>query len=233
MKRSRFILLALLVLGLTLLYAGPASSGGWDPNPKIACENAKDDDGDGYIDTLDPGCYGEQPFPWMDDNEYNEPDADYEFNVGQNGLSDAIGEDDTGLFAPFKSTALAADCGNKRLPVVRQEYKGSTGYHHWTVYQRVTFCWRNGLITFFERDRWIWKTTNPLSGWSWQGWIGTNCNLENCSGRGVGTSTASAWTQGKWHFCSVKWVLCHDLTPLIGIRVFGNGSVQYYKGNPQ
>ena len=219
-----FALLSTVVLGLSAAQAG---AGGWDPDPKVACENGVDDDGDSYIDTLDPGCYGEQPFPWMDNNEFNEPDPDWDFNIGQDGLGDVIGGDDP-------TPALkAADCRNIRLPVARQEYRGNTGFHHWTVFQRVRFCWRDGLITSFERERWIWKTTNPLSGWSWEGWIGTNCNLENCQGRGVGTTTTSAWTQGKWKFCSLKWVLCHEVTPLIGIRVFGTGAVRYFRGSPQ
>jgi hypothetical protein len=117
---------------------------------------------------------------------------------------------------------------------VRKDYKGSSGYHHWSYYERVNFCWNNYKITSFNRERWIWKTDNPLSGWQWLGHLGTNCSLETCSGRGVGTfGPVTAWTQGHWKFCTLIWVACHEVTPLIGIKVWGNGKVRYFHDTPQ
>jgi hypothetical protein len=219
----RLLLVLVLLCGALATLGGSALAGGWDPDPTAACDNMIDDDGDGHIDSADLGCHMGASDPYNDYDEYNPPDADWDFNIGD--LDDAIGD-------PFEDFAILATSGC-RSPVVRQEYKGRTGFHHWTIFQRVNFCWNSGRITSFNRERWIWKTENPLSGWEWKGWIGTNCNLETCPGRGVGTTTTSAWTQGQWKFCSLKWVLCHEVTPLIGIRVFGTGAVRYFHGVPQ
>jgi len=70
--RRLSLLLALLALAV-FTFGDSASGGGWDPDPKVACENGLDDDGDGWVDDYDPGCHGDQPFPYMDDDETNPP----------------------------------------------------------------------------------------------------------------------------------------------------------------
>ncbi len=72
-----------------------------------------------------------------------------------------------------------------------------------------------------------------LNGWDFHDHIASNCNTENCSGRGVGSWTTTAWTQGKFEFCSIRFALCSTQTPLIGIRVYGNGGVSYFRDHPQ
>jgi hypothetical protein len=110
-----------------------------------------------------------------------------------------------------------------RMPVVKKTYKSMTGYTHWIYYQRVTFCWRNGRITSFSRERWHWESENFFSGWSFEGHSNTNC-VGDCRGRGVGLWTTTAWTQGRFGFCYFKITICTEVAPLIGIRVYGNGS---------
>lgn len=123
--------------------------------------------------------------------------------------------------------------GGCRNPVVKKTYKGSLGATHWIYYQRVRFCWRNGKITSFSRERWVWQSGNFLNGWSFEGHVNTGCSVADCRGRGVGTATTSAWTQGKFRFCSLKIVLCHEVSPLVGIRVYGNGSWVPFFDSPQ
>lgn len=123
--------------------------------------------------------------------------------------------------------------GGCRYPVVKKTYKGGTGATHWIYYQRVRFCWRNGVITSFSRERWTWQSGSFFNGWSFEGHISSNCWPTDCDGRGVGRSTTAAWTQGKFKFCSLKIVLCHEVAPLVGIRVYGTGRWVPFFDNPQ
>jgi hypothetical protein len=123
--------------------------------------------------------------------------------------------------------------GGCRYPVVKKTYKGGTGSTLWIYYQRVRFCWRNSKITSFMRERWIWQSDNFFNGWSFNGHINTGCSADDCRGRGVGTWTTSAWTQGKFTFCYVRIALCHEEAPLIGIRVYGSGRWSPFYDYPQ
>jgi hypothetical protein len=123
--------------------------------------------------------------------------------------------------------------GGCRYPVVKKTYKGGTGAVHWIYYQRVRFCWRNGRITSFSRERWTWQSGSFFNGWSFEGHTSTNCWPADCLGRGVGLATTSAWTQGKFKFCSLKIVLCHEVAPLVGIRVYGTGRWVPFYDYPQ
>jgi hypothetical protein len=84
--------------------------------------------------------------------------------------------------------------------------------------QQVRWCYRSNLITYFWRDRW---PSNTAFGWSFDGHIGTNCAYEHCPGRGVGTYSTTAWTQGAFHVC-LAWYCVHKY-PLVSIWVHGDG----------
>ena len=84
--------------------------------------------------------------------------------------------------------------------------------------QQVRWCWSGGVITYFWRDRW---PSSTAFGWTFDGHVSTNCALEHCNGRGVGTYSTQAWTQGKFHVC-VTWY-CPSKLPLVSIWVHGDG----------
>ncbi|MFL5920729.1 MAG: hypothetical protein ACJ743_07100 [Gaiellaceae bacterium] len=84
--------------------------------------------------------------------------------------------------------------------------------------QQVRWCYRNNVITYFWRDRW---PSNTAFGWSFDGHTGTNCAYEHCPGRGVGTYSTTAWTQGEFHVC-LAWYCVHKY-PLVSIWVHGDG----------
>jgi len=84
--------------------------------------------------------------------------------------------------------------------------------------QQVRWCWSGGVITYFWRDRW---PSDTAFGWTFDGHIGSNCVAEHCSGRGVGTYSADAWTQGAFHVC-VVWY-CPTKYPLVSVWVRGDG----------
>jgi hypothetical protein len=84
--------------------------------------------------------------------------------------------------------------------------------------EQVRWCYRNNAITYFWRDRW---PSGTGFGWSFDGHIGSNCTYEHCSGRGVGTYSTDAWTQGHFHVC-VTWYCPHKY-PIVDIWVHGDG----------
>jgi hypothetical protein len=186
-----------------------------------ACSDGIDNDGDGRIDLADPGCADSGDLDETDAASAPPPPDDWGQNVGW-----YTDYNDDG----YSFLRLGGGC---RAPVARREYRGSFGTHHWTYFEKVTFCWRNGVITSFSRERWIWMSGSLLNGWSFKGHINSNCDGD-CSGMGfVGRTTASAWTQGLFEFCSLRWALCTEQTPLLGIRVYGDGRITYFRDNPQ
>jgi hypothetical protein len=84
--------------------------------------------------------------------------------------------------------------------------------------EQVRWCWRSGLITYFHRDRW---PSDTAFGWSFDGHVGSNCTYEHCPGRGVGTYSTNAWTQGSFHVCVPSY--CVHKYPLVNIWVHGDG----------
>jgi hypothetical protein len=96
------------------------------------------------------------------------------------------------------------------------------GVRMWTYYQQVHYCWRNGVITRFHRDRW---TGSTFLGWSFDGNIAGNCNLEGCDGK-TGTYSSNAWTQGKYHvgFTVAGFGYVVNKYPQINITVYADGS---------
>src|ERR671923_1482496 len=76
--------------------------------------------------------------------------------------------------------------------------------------EQVRWCWRNNAITYFWRDRWACCTAFS---WSFDGHVGTNCVYEHCRGRGVGTYSTNAWTQGHFHACVPSY--CPHKYPLV------------------
>lgn len=85
--------------------------------------------------------------------------------------------------------------------------------------EQVRWCWKDGVITYFWRDRWPSDTS---FGWAFDGHIGSNCIYEHCSGRAVGTYSTDAWTQGAFHAC-VPHFICTYKYPLVDIWVHGDG----------
>jgi|SRR5215208_2415655 len=84
--------------------------------------------------------------------------------------------------------------------------------------EQVRWCWLNNAITYFWRDRWASDTG---FGWIFDRQLGSNCALEHCNGRGVGTYSTDAWTQGEFHAC-VIWY-CPHRYPIVDIWVHGDG----------
>jgi hypothetical protein len=84
--------------------------------------------------------------------------------------------------------------------------------------EQVRWCWSGGVITYFWRDRWA---SDTAFGWIFDKQLSSNCVLEHCNGRGVGTYSTDAWTQGEFHAC-VVWYCPHKY-PIVDIWVHGDG----------
>jgi hypothetical protein len=84
--------------------------------------------------------------------------------------------------------------------------------------EQVRWCWSGGVITYFSRDRWPSDTS---FGWGFYGHIGSNCVLEHCTGRGVGSYSTDAWTQGDFGVCLKGF--CPHKYPIVDIWVHGDG----------
>jgi hypothetical protein len=84
--------------------------------------------------------------------------------------------------------------------------------------EQVRWCWQNGVITYFWRDRWA---SGTAFSWSFDGHVGSNCIYEHCPGRGVGSYRTNAWTQGHFHACVPSY--CVHKYPIVNIWVHGDG----------
>jgi hypothetical protein len=93
------------------------------------------------------------------------------------------------------------------------------GYNYFRYYEQVTWC-GNGWsqLTSFWRDR--WPEVN-FPGWSFQGHVGSNCDLEHCNGRGSGQYSTDAWTMGQFALCAA-WCFDHKY-PWVDIYVTADG----------
>jgi len=158
---------------------------------------------------LVPGAARAVPEP-----TYQAPDGSYcyDLNVdcGYGGL-------ETGTFTE------SFDAYERSPGTCRTRYARATRHNlAWLIVfrynEQVRWCWRGGVITYFWRDRW---PSNTSFGWSFDGHIGSNCIYEHCSGRGVGTYSAEAWTQGAFHAC-ITW-FCPHKNPIVDIWVHGDG----------
>jgi hypothetical protein len=114
--------------------------------------------------------------------------------------------------------AYAYSPGTCRTRWVRATRRNLVWFVVFRYNQQVRWCWRNGVITYFWRDRW---PSNTAFSWDFDGHVGSNCTYEHCSGRGVGTYSTSAWTQGHFHACVPSY--CLHKYPLVSIWVHGDG----------
>lgn len=128
------------------------------------------------------------------------------------------GEGDTGV-SGLGYNAYGAGTGSCSVRWARATRRNLGHVVVFRYNEQVQWCWNRGVITYFWRDRWPSDTS---FGWSFDGHIGTNCALEHCNGRGVGTYSTDAWTQGAFHAC-VLWY-CPHRYPIVDIVVRGDGS---------
>jgi hypothetical protein len=95
------------------------------------------------------------------------------------------------------------------------EGKARAGNTLWTYHQEMDWC-ENGtrIKRHVKRLRWG-ETSTP--GWHYRGHIGSQ------KSGGVGSTSATRWTQGKFQLC---WAWCvQEAHPWISMTVYGNGSV--------
>jgi hypothetical protein len=109
--------------------------------------------------------------------------------------------------------------GNCRTRYVRATRRNLARFVVFRYNEQVKWCWSAGLLTYFWRDRWPSDTS---FGWTFDGHIGSNCALEHCNGRGVGTSQTDAYTQGAFHAC-ITW-FCPHKYPIVSMWVRGDGT---------
>jgi len=114
--------------------------------------------------------------------------------------------------------AYASSRGTCRTRWARATRKNLVWMVVFRYYEQVRWCWKDGKITYFWRDRW---PANTSFGWAFNGHIGSNCIYEHCNGRGVGTYSTDAWTQGAFHACVPQF--CLYKYPLVDIWVHGDG----------
>src|SRR5215210_151663 len=100
-------------------------------------------------------------------------------------------------------------CRTRWARATRRNYAWLVVYNY---NEQVRWCWSGGVITYFVRDRW---PSDTAFGWTFDGHTATNCSLERCTGRGVGTYSTDAWTQGGFHAC-VVWYCPHKY-PIVDI----------------
>jgi hypothetical protein len=158
---KRLILVLALLSTAALLLGGSASGGGWDPDPRVACENGVDDDGDGWVDEEDGGCHGDEPFPWMDDDEWNPPPPNPDEYPLQVGTFDALPEEDITV----TTNSPVTRCKTQRF---RKSWTQATLYNVLTYEGRFRVCYRHnaGIVSVLHRSGDSIFTRWP---WSWKG----------------------------------------------------------------
>lgn len=140
-------------------------------------------------------------------------------------------ERDWRLFQGERQLSNIAKSCNPRPAYSLLRFKNPYGVVLWTYYQQVYFCFNGRMVTYFRRVRWgevasltpyvEWKP------WEFKGHIGSNCGNDYCSGGGR-TRSRLAWTQGRFEVCLIPVLggLCTNQSPIVGITVYGNGSVR-------
>jgi hypothetical protein len=127
------------------------------------------------------------------------------------------GEGDSGVVAESWAAYSFArgTCRTRWARATRRNYAWVVVYRY---NEQVRWCWSGGVITYFDRDRW---PSDTRLGWAFDRHVAGNCVLERCTGRGVGTYSTDAWTQGQFHVC-VGWY-CTYKYPVVDIWVHGDG----------
>lgn len=145
---------------------------------------------------------------------YQSPDGSYCYDpnvdCGYAGI-------ETGVYTE-SFDAYAYSSGTCRTRWAKATRHNLAGFVVFRYNEQVRWCWRSGAITYFWRDRWPSDTSFS---WAFDGNIGSNCTFEHCNGRGVGTYSTDAWTQGNFHAC-ITWYCPHKY-PLVDIWVHGDG----------
>ena len=141
----------------------------------------------------------------------------YPAECGYPYITCGTGEGDTGTYTQGWD-AYEHSPGTCRTRWARASRRNLVGMILFRYNQQVRWCWRNNRITYFHRDRWPSDTS---FGWSFDRHIGSNCTYEHCPGRGVGTYSTDAWTQGSFHVCVTSF--CVHKYPIVDIWVHGDG----------
>lgn len=81
----------------------------------------------------------------------------------------------------------------------RRNYDSIFGYNYFRYYEQISWCGNGSVLTSFYRDR--WPEVNWIA-WTFQGNIGSDCSLEHCNGRGSGSYSTNAYTQGQFAVCA-------------------------------
>ena len=142
---------------------------------------------------------------------------DYPADCGDPNVTCGSGEGDSGTMTE-RWDAYEYAPGTCRTRWARATRRNLFRFVVFRYNEMVRWCWRNNAITYFWRDRW---PSDTAFGWSFDGHTGTNCVYEHCPGRGVGTYSANAWTQGHFHVCVPSY--CVHKYPLVNIWVHGDG----------
>lgn len=118
-----------------------------------------------------------------------------------------------------ESSLLAAAAACKWAQVSRWG-NNIFGMRLWTYYQRIEWCYSNGLITSVTRLRW---GEVSMPGWSFKG------HTSSTTSGGKGSTSYRARTHG--HFCLVEYFSCiQNAYPWIDMTVRGNGTWSYTAG---
>ena len=135
------------------------------------------------------------------------------------------GQGDLGPAPDFRSTQgvrRAAGAGCWAVWARRNFDNWLFGYNYWRYYEQISWCGNGFYLTSFWRDR--WPEVNWI-GWEWKGHIGSNCIYEHCNGRGSGTYSTYAYTQGSFAVCAAWCSGWHY--PIVSISVNADGGYGY------
>lgn len=124
---------------------------------------------------------------------------------------------------PLAVVPLGSQC---KIRHARVWYHNITWITQFTYHEQVRWCWKNGNVNYFRRDRWTGSTG---LGWTFDGNIYTNCgptDVEHCSGK-TGAYSEQAYTQGHYHVTVLNIPILGSVVrnkyPHINIWVHGDG----------
>jgi hypothetical protein len=192
------------------------------PPPPPACSDGWDNDGDGYADLRDYGCY--------DGNDTNEGDNELvndPFEWGAVAYACSVTSAQNGQWVYQDTYSLNSYCPASTARCKRQEFKARWSqaglYNVLNVNGFFVVCYRHnaGIVTVLARN---WDQTYARYPWQWKG------NADGYPRHYRYTKYVDFQYRGKFEFCPANFGCLSTKWPYVNIRFYDNNTMTYAQG---